>query len=244
MDVSVIVLTFNSVSCIEECVASALNSLTSANLDGELIVFDNGSSDGTVQILQNLERKFANVTVFYSAENLGTTRSRNRAIRNTTGKYLLVLDSDAFITRECLEGMLQHLLNNPRCGLVGPRLTYKSGNFQLSYDSFPTLQRKLSRLFRLRSIERSAVIEGEFTNVDYLISACWMMSREMFQQVGPLDENIFYAPEDADYCMRVWKSGYEVHYLPNVSMVHDAQELSRSVRINKFALLHLAGLIY
>ena len=57
--------------------------------------------------------------------------------------------------------------------------------------------------------------------VDYLISACWLFTREVYEKVGPLDEQIFYAPEDVDFCIRVWKAGFKIGYVPEYKMVHD-----------------------
>ena len=82
--------------------------------------------------------------------------------------------------------------------------------------------------------------------VDCAISAFWMMPAHVQEEVGLLDEKIFYSPEDIDYCIRVWKAGYRIDYLPGVSMVHDAQEISRAkgFTINAFTLSHAKGLIY
>jgi len=64
--------------------------------------------------------------------------------------------------------------------------------------------------------------------------------------VGLLDEKIFYSPEDVDYCIRVWKAGFDIRYLPKYEIIHDAQEISRAkgIRINFFTLSHIKGLLY
>lgn len=244
MDLSIIVLTFNSKHCIEQCIHAAFAACADNQLRAEICLFDNGSTDGTVAILEQLKQQYSHLQVLSSDNNVGTTQSRNAAISLARGEFLLVLDSDAFVTAECLAGLYQHLQDNPQCGLVGPKLTYASGNFQMSYDRFPTLQRKFERYFFLRNIESSSAPIQSQTKVDYLISACWFMPKKVFDTVGPLDERIFYAPEDVDYCLRVWKAGFEIHYLPQVAMVHDAQELSRGIKLNKFTFLHLWGLLY
>jgi GT2 family glycosyltransferase len=80
--------------------------------------------------------------------------------------------------------------------------------------------------------------------VDYAISAFWLMRREVFEKVGPLDERIFYSPEDVDYCLRVWQAGFGVRYEPAVHAVHDAQEISRGFKMAGFTLRHAKGLAY
>jgi len=68
--------------------------------------------------------------------------------------------------------------------------------------------------------------------------------RHLLRPVGMLDERIFYAPEDTDFCLRVWKAGRRIIYLPSVAVVHHAQEISRGLKINKAKLSHLRGLVY
>lgn len=244
MDLSIIIITFNSIHCIEQCIADALTSLEKSGFEGQICLFENGSTDGTTALLKNLQISVSNLSVIYSEHNLGTTKSRNAAIELSTGKNILVLDSDAFLTTESLVGMVEYLGNHPEYGLVAPMLTYKSGNFQLSFDDFPTVQRKLQRYLFLKNIERHNVEGQDEIDVDYLISACWLFTREVYDKVGPLDEKIFYAPEDVDYCLRIWKAGYKIGYLPRYDMVHDAQELSRGIKFNRFTYLHIKGLLY
>lgn len=244
MDVSIIIITYNSAHCIEECIYSAIKAIDDAKQMGEICLFENGSTDGTTEKLKSLQSAYSNLNVIYSNENLGTTKSRNAAIDSSSGSSILVLDSDAFLSSEVLVGMTTFMQSNQDYGLVAPKLTYISGNFQLSYDNFPTVQRKLTRYLFLKNMERDELPNNENIDVDCLISACWLFSREVYQEVGPLDENIFYAPEDVDYCLRIWKAGYKIGYLPSFSMVHDAQELSRGIKINYFTYLHVKGLAY
>ena len=80
-------------------------------------------------------------------------------------------------------------------------------------------------------------------DVDYAISAFWLFRGDLIEKVGVLDENIFYSPEDVDYCIRIKKQGYRIVYDPSVHIVHDAQEISRK-KLNKFFFSHLKGLFY
>jgi GT2 family glycosyltransferase len=114
-------------------------------------------------------------------------------------------------------------------------------------DRFPTLPHKARRFFALRAMERRVNREpppGGVREVDYAISAFWLFRRDLIDRVGVLDERIFYAPEDVDYCLRLWKSGYSVLYDATVHAVHDAQEISRGAPLKKIALRHIAGLLY
>jgi GT2 family glycosyltransferase len=110
---------------------------------------------------------------------------------------------------------------------------------------FPTVARKVQRYFALRSLEQREPPTAS-GRVDYAISACWLLSARAVQATGLLDERIFYSPEDVDYCIRIWQAGFQVHYFPAVSVVHDAQEISRpkGFGINKFTVRHAKGLMY
>lgn len=246
MDISAVVLSFNSKRYIETCVRSLVQSYSECGLEGEILVVENGSVDGSVAILGNLQAEIGErLKVIYLPENTGTTRSRNMALRIARGRAVLILDSDAYMNPGALKGMLEYQRANPRVGLVAPRLIYPSGRFQLSVDVFPTVGRKLQRYLSLREIERSEP-QAAAGAVDYAISACWLLSDEAIHATGFLDERIFYSPEDVDYCIRLWKAGYQVHYFPRVSVVHDAQEISRpkGVGINRFTIRHAKGLLY
>ena len=178
-------------------------------------------------------------------ENTGTTYSRNRGLRECSGNYILILDSDAYIGADALRGLRDYLAANPGTGIAAPKLLYESGNFQLSVDRFPTLLHKLARFMFLRKMESySDNRETEPRDVDYAISACWLIRRDAFDAAGLLDEQIFYSPEDVDYCLQMWEAGYRVTYVPSVSVVHAAQELSRGFRLSKFHFSHLGGLFY
>lgn len=246
MDVSAVVLSFNSKRYIRTCVESLMNSFEACGLSGEVLVVENGSHDGSVAVLEGLHIEFPQaLAVFYQAENTGTTRSRNLALKAAKGKAVLILDSDAYMNPEALRGMLAYLYKHTQVGLVAPRLTYPDGRFQLSVDAFPTLLRKLKRLWALRELEREERTSHAGA-VDYAISACWLLPSDAIAATGLLDERIFYSPEDVDYCIRLWQAGWQVHYLPGVSVVHDAQEISRpkGLGINKFTIRHAKGLAY
>jgi GT2 family glycosyltransferase len=246
MDISAVVLSFNSSRYIEKCVRSLLHCQEVSGLSIEILVIENGSVDGSVEILKKLEQEVgAALQVTYLPQNTGTTFSRNIALRKAVGASILVLDSDAYLNPDALVAMLAYQKARPQAGLVAPRLIYPSGKFQLSVDVFPTVGRKLQRLVALKQMEQREP-PASAGPVDYAISACWLLSRQAVERTGLLDERIFYSPEDVDYCIRLWAAGFEVHYLPDVSVVHDAQEISRpkGLGINSFTLRHAKGLAY
>jgi len=246
--ISVVILSFNSANSIGRCLDNVVAALKPFRERSEVFVVDNGSVDTSVGLIERRARRYDGlIKPVFLASNTGTTYSRNLALKRCSGQYILVLDADAYITHEAVNNLVAYIEKNPVTGIAAPRLVYGTGNFQLSCDVFPTILQKAMRFFFLRQIENSANRLKDATeplDVDYSISACWLMRRDVFQVVGLFDEKIFYSPEDVDYCLRIWKAGFRVTYVPSATVIHDAQELSRGFRLTKFHFSHLRGLIY
>lgn len=244
---SFIILTFNSARYVQTCLESIESSVQALGTTAEVFIMDNGSVDETLSIIEAFEFSDAiRLELIRFATNTGTTYSRNQGLARSTGEFVVVMDSDGYINPAALDGLAAHLSAHPECGMAVPRLTYPDGRYQLSVDEFPSVVRKAQRFFFLKQIEEKLKISEDTQVVDYAISACWVMPRAVVEKVGMLDERIFYAPEDVDYCIRVWKAGYQIHFVPALSMVHDAQEISRAkgFRVNWFTLSHIKGLAY
>lgn len=243
---SSVVLSWNSSRHIESCILSLLKE--GAGHYDEVWVVDNGSADGTVEILERLVREHRpRLTVRYLDKNAGTTVSRNIALKQVRGQYIAIVDSDVVVPEGTIAPLIARLASDQLCGLLAPRLLYPSGQLQMSTDVFPTIFRKIGRLFMLKAMERRLDGEGgshQPRDVDYAISAFWMIRRDVLDTVGLLDENIFYSPEDVDYCLRVWNAGYKVMYDPAVHAIHCAQEISRRFPLSRAAISHAAGLMY
>jgi len=242
-------LTWNSVAYLERCVTSIENALNGSGITYEILMLDNGSSDGTPQLLTRLaESRGGRIRLYFEKSNTGTTRSRNRLFREARGAYVCVMDSDVELAAGVIDTLLPILANDRHIGIVAPRVEYPSGAWQKSFDRFPTVTDKINRFLRLRDIEQKEgrAMEGrvEPFHVDYLISAFWLMRRDLLDTVGLLDEEFFYAPEDVDFCLRVWKAGFRILYVPSVTIVHHTQEISRGLKVNRAKFAHVKGLAY
>jgi GT2 family glycosyltransferase len=249
MDLSFVILTWNSERYVRDCLASISNALQASRLSYEVLVFDNGSHDATPELLAELvATSDGRVVAHYEPTNIGTTGSRNRLFAVARGRYLCVMDSDVELASGVVEQLIAILDKETDVGMVVPRILYPSGAWQKSFDRFPTLLDKINRFLRLRSIEaQEAVRVGqsmEHRCVDYAISAFWLMRRDLLERVGMLDERIFYAPEDVDFCLRVWKAGLKILYVPTAAVIHHTQEISRGLKLDRAKLTHLRGLAY
>ncbi len=247
MRLTVVILTWNSEQHIGNCLTSLFDSFGNECDSCEIFVVDNGSGDQSKTIIENFRKKYPKIIKpIYLDFNSGTTYPRNLAIKQATGDFIAILDSDVIVPQGIMQYLLDALNELPDIGMVVPKLIYANGHFQKSTDDFPTILTKFRRYFLLKKIEQD---EGKLSSsvnqcVDYAISAFWLLKKEVIGKVGLLDEKIFYAPEDVDYCLRIWKAGYKIIYVSSCVAVHDAQEISRGLRFNKAFWEHLKGLCY
>ena len=246
MSISAIILSYNARHDLERCVRSLIDVEGFKPGADQIIIVDNGSTDGSKETIEHLSTMVPGlIDTTFLPTNLGTTASRNLGFAKARGDYLLVIDSDIYFQQPVLSPLIQQLAADRSIGIVAPKLIFPDGKSQMSTDIFPTIPRKLERFFRLRHLERQArSIQHLSQPVDYAISAFWLMRRELIDQIGPLDERIVYAPEDADFCLRVWLKGQRVVYRPELDVVHDAKERSRSLKSLLFTWRHICGLAY
>ncbi len=250
--ISIVTLTWNSARFVDPLMRTLLRDADTSGIDLEIIVIDNGSTDDTLAKLEHYrERAGERLHLVPLSWNHGTTASRNIGIRMARGDYVLILDSDTEIAEGTLAGLLaapSRIPDPSRIGIIHPRLVYPDGAFQESARRFPTVLTKLYRLFRLedrraRDESIDAVLRGQIVEVDYAISAAWLVPRRVFDLVGLLDERIFYSPEDVEFCARLWKHGLAVWYYPPVEIIHNCQRLTSKRPLSRLGLSHARGLM-
>ena len=247
-ELSFVILTWNSERYIAGCLTALRNALATFGAAYEVFIVDNGSQDGTVALLETFrQQQPEQITPILLDHNTGTTYSRNLALRQATGRYVCVMDSDVELAAGVIEELIQTFARDPQIGLVAPKLLYPSGQLQKSTDVFPTVMTKAFRFFFLKIVEaraHHAAPPPRVAEVDYAISALWLLKHAVIETVGLLDEQIVYSPEDVDYCLRIWQAGYKIVYNPTVACVHHTQEISRGFRLNHAQINHVRGLAY
>lgn len=247
MELSIVIISWNSAAHLERCLYSLFEFLDARTKIFEIFLVDNGSVDNTKDIANKFQIDHPDCLHLYFLEkNTGTTYARNFALKRVQGSLIAVIDSDVILTGDVFSCLENELLKDSTLGLVAPRLVYGDGRCQKSTDDFPTIWSKVKRYFFLKQIEGKEYEkkEKEIRYVDYAISAFWLFKKEMLSEVGFLDEQFFYAPEDVDYCLRIWKRGYRIGYVSICEAVHNAQEISRGSKMNKAFIEHLKGLVY
>ena len=212
---TIVIVTYNT----RELVCQCLESL--AEVEAEVFVVDNVSHDGTAAAARAARPE---AVVVENAENAGFARANNQALRAARGRHLCLLNPDTRVPAGALEALQQALDQDPRLGIVGPRLINPDGSFQSAGLSFPTPGSLAAAAIPWAQPTRGAgqlpAAPGEARPCDWIIGACMMIRREVLEQVGLLDEGYFMYGEEKDLCYRARQAGWQVACLPGVDVVH------------------------
>lgn len=240
--ISYIIITWNGLHFLRELLTSMQHQLE--RKDVEVVLVDNHSTDGTLDYLHD---HYPALQPICLPENKGVAYARNIALKQAKGQYLFIVDNDIRLTDEAVSGMEQYMDIHPEVGICGCKLVSPTGEVQESCKMYPSLRVKLRSLVNrpMPSTYYRQLIQGTqpFEPV-YLIGACQMIRREVYESIGPLDENIFYGPEDCDYCLRTRKAGWKIIYLPTITMIHRWQRTTHTKPFSRLGLLHLKALLY
>jgi GT2 family glycosyltransferase len=220
--VSIVVLSHNKVEYTRRCFDGLLGS-TYRPL--EILAVDNGSTDATPALYEEFGRRAEQAGMAFRPTrleaNAGAVTGRNLALEQVEGDYVVFLDNDVVPgVRSWLERFLAELAGDKRVGIVGPKLVYPFAPHPIQFGGGAVTPTGWVQ-FCGRGEPRDAPELCAPRDVQCLISACWMMPWELYDRLGPLDEQ--FNPlqfEDIDYCYRARYAGYLVRYLPSVEMYH------------------------
>lgn len=205
--VSVIIVNYNAGSYVLTCVSSLLQQ---REVRLELIVIDNASSDNSLELLKSGLPE--TVQLILSEVNLGFGRANNLAIASSHGDYLLVLNPDTQIEDVyVIKKLVDRLNSNQRVGLLAPAVVEPRKNkVVLPRFDYPS-SKYLRKTLKLKSLPGK---------IAWVLGACMLLKREIFQQIGGFDKDFFLYGEDVDLCLRVRLAGYEIDYASDVSILH------------------------
>lgn len=231
-DLSVIIVSYNTRDILCRC----LDELASAGVgfDVEVIVVDNGSTDGTLEMLAGRP----DVTLHANDTNGGFAAANNQGLRMARAPYALLLNSDAFIGRDALTRGLTLLRGRPAVGLAGVRLLNLDGTTQAEHGTFPGLWsdiRASAGLDRLRGRHRAM---REPCPVDWVQGACMFVRVAALADVGLLDTRFFMYSEEVEWCRRFRVRGWQVWYLPDAPVTHIGGASSTGLDLRRRAALY------
>ncbi len=236
MDLSIVLTTLNTETLIKKSLETIFSDIDELKSAYEIIVIDNASEDNTVKIL---EKEFPAVRLIANKTNRGAAPARNQGILTSSGRYLLFLDADTFITSKAIATMLQVIKSSADYGAVGCRLFFADKRPQPSVGIFPTLSSELfqafflHKLFKGKSIERFTLNgwnDASQREVDWLSLACLLARHQTIDSVGLLDERYFYGAEDSDWCYRMWEKSWKVVFTPEADAIHLGGQSIKTVR--------------
>jgi GT2 family glycosyltransferase len=248
MDLSIIIVNWNSKAYLRQCLDSLARHCTLAHT--QTIVVDSGSFDGCDRMIAE---EFRGVKFVQSAQNIGFARANNLGVQHANGEHLLFLNPDTLFLEDSLRILNQRLAELPRAGAVGCRLLNQDHSVQTScIQSFPTVTNQVldadylrDRFPRSRLWGNSPLFDAQLEpcEVDALSGACLAVTREAFEQIGGFTESYFMYGEDLDLCFKLQRSGYKVYYLPETRIVHLGGGSSRQAPSN-FSIVRMRDSIY
>lgn len=221
-ELAVILINYKRVYDTIECIES-LQSSTFANFD--IILIDNGSDDGSAEILQN---KFPQIISFPNDTNVGFAEGNNIGIRYALEKmykYILILNNDTVVANDALAYLMNTIKSNSKFGVVGCKILYydnpeyiwfAGGNF--NYNS--------SKGYHYGIKEKDIGQYDHEYETDYITGCCLLTRREVFEKIGMLDPDYFAYLEDVDFCSRAKKTGYSIVYQPKAVIYHKVSSTS------------------
>ena len=248
MQLSVVLICWNSLDYLRNSLASLQETLTAAQ-SSEVILIDNGSDDGTDKFIAS---HYPHIIYRRLDCNRGVAYARNRGVELAQGEYIWLLDDDTVSNSTALAAMLRYMQEHSDCGICGCRLVDTQGETQQSYKPFPSLRIKITNVLRGVLLPHSVPTDpyatelaaGEPFSPTYIIGACQLIRRAVVSRIGLLDENIFYGPEDADFCIRATQAGWKTVYLPQVSIIHQWKRITNRNPFSPIARRHTAALFY
>ncbi len=216
LDLSVILVSYNSCVLLEACLRSLTSSL--ADFPYEIILVDNASQDGTVEMV---EHAFPEVRLIRNRENLGYPIANNQGIAAARGEQVLLLNPDTEVLPGAFERLITELRDRPRAGAVAPILRLPSGRIQVSFGwSVGFLSELAKKLALNRYLSRWAGRTKSPRKVGWLGGACLLIRSEVLEQVGGFDEMFFLYFEDIDLSYRIRKLGFDLYLVPEVEIRH------------------------
>ena len=220
MDLSIALVNWNNRDYLEQCLASI--NATQLPLDYEIVVSDNGSTDGSLQMLAE---RYPEVIVVENGQNVGVARGNNQCIRHSTGRHIYILNNDTLVNRDSIMRMVTFLDAHPDAGAAGGNLLNPDGSFQASFCQFPTLLEEFLIVTHIgkRLNPHFPSHNGpypEVREVDWISSASIMVRREAIEQIGLIDEEYFIYSDETDWQYRLWQAGWKVYYLPDATTIH------------------------
>lgn len=238
MKLSIIIVSWNVGEDLLRCLESIKENLPCEKF--EMIVIDNGSTDGTVKVVR---KNFPEVVMVANDENRGFAVANNQGIKIAKGQYILLLNPDTIVHDGALDRLIGFMDDNPDVGACGPKLLNEDGTTQRSVRRFPTFRAALYRhtIFSLAGLFRGQYhkwLMKDFAydtqkDVDQLMGSALLIRRSVIDQVGKMDEIFFMYYEEVDLCYRIKKAGWRIVFMPEAVITHLGGHSARQIPVER-----------
>ncbi|MCB0790543.1 MAG: glycosyltransferase [Flavobacteriales bacterium] len=250
MELSVIIVNYNVRSYLEQCLRSVRAAM--AGIAGEVFVVDNQSSDGSVAMVQE---RFPEVRLIMNKENVGFSRANNQAIRQTQGRYVLLLNPDTIVGEDVFRKVIDFMDAHPDAGGLGVKMIDGTGRFlPESKRGLPTPQVAFFKIIGLARLFPKSRLFGRYhlghmpenttARIQILSGACMFLRRATLDRVGLLDEHFFMYGEDIDLSYRINLGGFENYYFPEARILHYKGESTKKSSVNYVFVFYNAMAIF
>jgi GT2 family glycosyltransferase len=219
VDMSVVLVCWNNNTYLDACLKSLYEGGLNSSFD--VVVVDNGSSDGSQQTLME---KYPQAKLIQNEVNMGLGKASNQGIEATNGRFVLLLNNDTIVNGPALDMLVDFLATHSEAGAVAGKLLNPDGSFQSGYALFSTLFEEFLIATHIGELlwpgYPSHRDSSEVKATDWLSSACLLLRRSALDEVGLLDEDYFIYGDEADLQYRLKKAGWKVYFLPSSAVVH------------------------
>ena len=246
MRLSIIIVNWNTRDLLRQCLASV--GAYPPRCDFELLVVDNGSTDGSARMVRE---QFPHARLIENATNVGFARANNQAIGESAGAHVLLLNSDTIVQPDALSQLVAFMDAHPRAGIVGAALQNADGSPQWCFGRFPTMLSETMFAWGLnarwpfaRWFGQPSLTADVAQPADWVLGAALLIRRATLQQVGLLDEDYFMYSEEIDWAYRVKKCGWQNFVVRAAPIIHLGQQSSQRVAAPMKAELFLSKIKY
>ena len=245
---SIIIVTYNSGDIVFDVLRSAVSAIK--DIDAEIIIVDNQSQDG---VPQRVAEVFPEVQLIVSPENRGFATANNIGLAAAKGAFLVLLNPDVLVEVDAFRTLISFMQQNKEVGVVGPRTfdAHKQVTWtaHVPFSAWGILWQYcgLSRLFPYRMNEhyrKQCETSTEPFEAAWVQAHCLLMRREVYDQIGGLDDKLFLFAEEPDFCDRATQAGWKVMFIPQAQVTHfESTSISRYPLI-KMRHYHISPLYY
>lgn len=248
MDLSIIVVNYNTKALLDQCLKSVFKFTNGIRF--EVIVVDNNSEDKSQELLK---KKYPQVKLILNRQNLGFSKANNQGIKEARGDYIFLLNSDTYLIENSFEKLLTNIKSRSKLGAIAPQLLNENRSIQQSAGFFPNLSQVFYWMTFLDDLPGGTILkpyhidhESFYKNgheVDWLTAAAILVPKSVIDKVSTFDQHIFMYGEEVEWCYRIKKGGFKIYFSPVTKVIHIGRGSSKKT-LTKAIIGEYQGLIY